>query len=547
MSKIMAWVVIAALMVSLTACSRKKPEEDTRPAGSYGYKKYQYYEGREKEKKLLEEYENLVTETMRNVYDESGALKRTCRTYFDETGEHLLKDVRREVGGTTETKEYDQQGRCIAETSCFDEETRSGGTKLDLQVSTYYLWYSSKRLFGIPLNAAYGYGGQPVAESNVKEIRTTYSYRGDTAEITGVRTIADQDSPAGLLELGDGDIVLTESLHTKDLQYEESYDPSENKGTFGGNTDEAVFRGIKEYDTAGRIVRIEYNSLLLWEENLQNSEYNYRCEREFFYRNDGYWEEETHYFLNVEGEFEKYLLERSAYDGEGRLLSQEKYTDLESETPWLESQSLYEYTDDGKPVKMTNRYNWEESYYEVNIEYTYTENGCIVRFFDRTNDEESVITDIPEENSFEYYEDPAIQGRLIHITVTREDRFLEAYAIAVPNEYDLPEDDWGDIATYTDSWYMWNILERRLWVMYYCTVSDGGLSVKTVSPEFDDDGRLREVVWKSDYEDLSANDNGSVFHDEYDEQGRLCRSREKMKSMDSEIVTEWEYWDRRGE
>ena len=91
MRKAVAWIVLAVLVVSLTACGRKKKEEDTRPNGSYGYKKYRYREEKEKEKILLEEYENLVTEAVRNTYDELGVLISTYHAFFDETGEHLLK------------------------------------------------------------------------------------------------------------------------------------------------------------------------------------------------------------------------------------------------------------------------------------------------------------------------------------------------------------------------------------------------------------------------------------------------------------------------
>ena len=99
---------------------QEKKEEDTRPNGSYGYKKYRYREEKEKEKILLEEYENLVTETVRNTYDELGVLISTYHAFFDETGEHLLKDISRTIGVTVVTKEYDSLGRCIVETICGD-------------------------------------------------------------------------------------------------------------------------------------------------------------------------------------------------------------------------------------------------------------------------------------------------------------------------------------------------------------------------------------------------------------------------------------------
>ena len=552
MRKTVAWIVLAALLVSLTACGRKKPEEDPRPAGSYGYKKYRYYEGKEKEKVLLEEYENLVTEATRNTYDEFGELRSSCREYFDETGEHLLKDVYREVGLTVVTKEYDTLGRCISETIAFDEEADADTIALGLEMPVFYLLYCSKSLVGIPVYSVYGdfrfrlVTGRDTGPE-VKELRTTYSYRGDTVEIIGAHSTTDQGVTVGDLEMGDGDIALKESLLTGDLQYEEVYDPSENKASFHGTTEDVEFQGVKEYDSEGRCERIEFNSREYMPFFAEEREYGYRYETTFLYNEDGYQKEEAEYVTNGDENLERHLLNRSKYNRDGAMILNEGYAEDENDVQQLRSQSILEYTEDGNLLRWISRFCWENSYYERREEIEYTDRGFISRICEETNDHKTFITsDISEEVRVEHLDDPEKKGEHLHITLYREDDAIEAYAVAVPNEYNLPDEDFGAVGDSFASWVLYsNFFEGKKWMLYSCVISNGGLNVKTISSEFDEDGRLREVEWQADYDGANRDNSDSVFHDEYDEQGRLCRSRELMKSVNKAIITEWEYFDRR--
>lgn len=584
MRKAVAWIVLVVLVVSLTACGREKKEEDTRPNGSYGYKKYRYREEKEKEKILLEEYENLVTEAVRNTYDELGVLISTYHAFFDETGEHLLKDISRTIGVTVVTKEYDSLGRCIVEKICGDaesgaENTVKGQTYLEnysevagwrvstngLPLPIQYQAFCSNSLTGIPSYIAYGlFLGQLMTEPSVKEIRTTYSYRGDTEEITGLRTMS-QDTVIAELELGDGGVVLKETVHAVDLQYEEIYDPSENKATFRGNTDEGSFRGVKEYDSEGRCLSINFYGVdyRMEQGDTGDRDTNYRYETTFSYKDDGYIQEEAEYLVNGEGEPERHLLKHKEYAGNGLLVFSENYTEDENGILRVQTQEIYEYAEGGELTKISVRYYWDETDgYAMIYEFEYTENGVISRYYEGSYDAGEYHLDTKKEDRYEYYDDPSKKGKLLHITMTGEEIYAamrddydllsvnrgsmvaEANAIALQNDYDLPKQDLGVAAAGLDTWFT-SFIEEENWVLYSYVISDGGLNVKTIQSKFDDEGRLRELEWQENY-DNSTGEAGSVFRNEYDEQGRLHISREEIKSVNATIITEWEYWDKRG-
>ena len=521
MKKVFCVIVVAAVLM-LAACGKKK-EEDKRPEGSYGFTKYRYFANAEDNKIVVEEYENLITESFHQVCDNDGKMSSAVRAYYDDTGEHLLKTV--EWGATSPAiaKEYDEKGRLLSEKTMFVDETGRTIISNGFQCPNAYIQYSMKPLFGMYLHLQYFSPWQLMNTIPSASIVTTYTYKEDSYAYASICSATEEGKVIASLELGEGEIVLSEKLDGDRMQYEETYNEAERTARFEGTIGELKFVGGKRYDAEDRCTLLALDYL--------NDGIHY--EIQFEYEDDGYWENTlfrnfTVTFDNEEaarqaglmfGDNESpddekmHLLYRKKYDSQGFEIISEEYTTRASDgEDTLSFRSTTEHSQDGNRVVSKSRYYWNpeisNEYLDTDVIVEYSGNERITTFL--SNGEVSSIERVIEE------EIPGIVGNVRHTTEESDGFVRETYELSL-SDYFNPT--------------------RVNLVTYSSFFSEGDVKVKTVSGKFDEEGHLSEV------ERHSEEDNDTVTYEEYDAKGRLCKTREVWKSIDSEIITEWEYWD----
>ena len=253
--KLIVIIVSAALVLAMTACGKGGDDrkEENKRFEPFGWQKYRkvtdVISGKVGERRLVGEYENLGTESTLITY-EDGKTTGITKWYYDETGEKLLKKVVWSEGNATEASEWDTNGRLISYLRKIEDDNPSEDF---LSIPMEYDTYESRDYLVEKI------GGNVCTDSDVKELRTEYTYRGDTDEIATIKTVTDRGEVVAYLERGEGDIVLSESwVGSLQLRYDEVYDAVtrtghgvelDGEGGVSANID-------KTYDEYGRCTEV---------------------------------------------------------------------------------------------------------------------------------------------------------------------------------------------------------------------------------------------------------------------------------------------------
>lgn len=502
-------LIVAVAAMLLTACG-KKPEEKEKPK-PYGFKEYSVDPKDSSRRTLTKEYENRVTERTWKNYDESGEVTWLKREYYDETGEHLLKEVTWGKERPTVSREYDFQGRCTVEMSKYEDGVYPVPNFDESKVISFpqeYWNYSEKDGLKLPFSLT-------EVNRSVLEVRTEFSYRGDTDEIERICTKNGDGKVIGLLERGEGDIVLQELLECDLLIYEETYDPQTRTAKWQVMESGELYRfGLKEFDAEGRCIRYTNSGTESW------SDYS---EYRFLYDETGYWQER----YSGETESKKALDTRLHYNNAGERTVYEWYrSENRSMHVWYRWTTEYdekerlllslseEWDDDGDLISSErSEYEYEDSESES------VERDYLTSWYASAPNEPS-SRNLQYEKRTVTSEDPGL-GTIKHVVTTwfvsgDRTQSTEIYAVCLPDPYDH---------------------EKENWVTYFCENNDTNWEAgeKTVTSELGENGRLLRV------EDLSGSD--ATVYSEYNEQGLIIHRRQVSTMSDAELITEWEYWE----
>ena len=252
--KLTAIILTVILIVTLAACGKKNTTTDpAKELQKFGFREYRvdYITG---DRALSVKYENLGTERTLTKYDEEGEISSIEKWYYDNTGEHLLKHVKWSAYDATAAEEYDMNGRLIRRSAKKEEKEGSQDWWQTLYFPNEYSSYSKKENQSVGL--ALVIGGYEHAKPDVKEIVTEYTYFGETDTIKEIKTVSDSGDVVGLLERGEGDIILRALIDGEYIHYDETYDAATETGEFEyAYTDDSdiliAFHGTRQYNSAG--------------------------------------------------------------------------------------------------------------------------------------------------------------------------------------------------------------------------------------------------------------------------------------------------------
>lgn len=537
--KIMAVLLSVLLAACLTACSggnknstrekekeqeekkeQQEPKKKRQPSG------FRYYKTEDpsdpKNRILLEEYEDLVTEATLKEYnddsdgeDSDNELAGITRWYYDDEGEILLKKVnwRADSRSVTSAVEYDMAGRKIRYSEKQEHEYTEDQYKP-----------------GIPFDYREFLLGDDYydfsAGDNVKELITEYTYKGDTDKLAGLKSVTDTGNVIAVVELGDGDIILSKRFQQDTWRLEETYNPDTRTGTWNHYTwsityDDDYFEngwdwvvdmyGTREYDKSGRILR---SATYKPEEYIDDYDIKVRMRLS----EETVYSYESHGMVSTTREFDRSGIcsseETDTHDPEGRVLQSVRRGFDEGGILAYERESTYTYHENGEKASefVRERYSYESDW-NISADYEYDENGAITAW--RTYDEGQLTSEITVTKP----ELPGVSGevkcrRWISYDEESEDKISERYEVRMK----LP--DVGDGLTYSpygDEWFVFRIV---------VTDWNDKTTEDDLDASFDSEGRLRKVY---------IYDSGTKFA-EFDEQGRL------VHSFDSAWSSEWEYF-----
>lgn len=512
--KLIAIIVTAAFVLAMTACGKGGDDRknETKEYEPFGYRVYRTetepmvaYHG---EQELVLEYESLGTESTWISYDDGEAYE-IRKWYYDETGEKLLKQVYWSLGSLTAASEWDTKGRLIVYSQKIEDDNPSEDY---LRIPMEYNTYDERDYLVNEI------GGEKCYDRDVKELRTEYTYRGDTDEIATIRTVTDRGDVIAYLERGEGDIVLTEICVGPDLaKYEEVYDAETGTGHgielyADGDVQEYI---DKTYDAFGRCTEIIRT-------NCVNGFIPCQEQINIVYSGDGS-AEATVIYLEYD-----YLPESS------ELLPSSK--------------TCYTYDTDQRLVKKTISYypwgaeiNEGELYLDSVENYSYYENGQLKRMESYAVDDETDLmflncaeewdkegNKISEESwisdgcyfgmtTYEYVEDPAVHGRVLHTVMKSYEGHAEPQEV---KEY------WECNCSVEREFETWKEFRREKTYEYE--------GAATITPIYDEDGYLSGISWSThDYEDVM----------ELDRQGRIVRDVFEHQLSGSRREDVYEYWE----
>ena len=252
--KIIATLLILVLAVTSTACRKGKDAEKEKRKPS-GYRKYEYeYDSSEDSelnaRKLTEEFEDLVSESTYIEYDSDGNPLMIIRKYYDDTGEHLLKEVTWKSSESTPTEscEYDGQGRLIRYSQKYEGQSTYDNY---LEIPEMIFSFQKKGSINPMISFASWY-------LNADELTTEYTYKGNSDRLATMRTVDGDGTTVCYLECGEGDIVISEKIAGRFYSYEETYDPGERKSVWKFTAENGYWEtvvGEREFDDSGRCIR----------------------------------------------------------------------------------------------------------------------------------------------------------------------------------------------------------------------------------------------------------------------------------------------------
>lgn len=531
----------AMLLAMLTACGKQDGDEDedepkeesVLPEGAYWYKKYVAKDNDESKKVLVEEYVNLGTERSKKLYDENGEVIELYKWYYDSTGTRLLKEVVWAEGKPTQSREYDERDRLVLEKIKLEGKAKPGEmTGLVIPI-TY-----AELVAGFE-----GYGAQRIltesaeAEEGVIELKTEYTYFGDTAEIKSMQTTTDRGEVIGSYEHGEGDIILSCKLTgrvelTGDTDgesgepiteilpwnYEETYDPETGTGTWKENFGtEYTFHGKRDYDDQNRcnhyITYYDYYDFPLAYDTIVE------------FGDDGFWVTFSRYSYD---QFDfTYAIQK--FDLTRRIVRDERYSiSAETERPFMETIDLYEYHPNGELSRYVHDNRMEAAYDMRETETLYDEEGNFTKqmtdgFLSMENQitvsEDPATGETIRKSVMRYYRNPASLSEPEETYSPHSYAQTETTEVRMPDIYDPSKENWVVISCET----MYNEVEREIQVHSY----------------LNEEGLLT-VYYGQGSVIIDGNSVSGTCEDVYDPEGRICK---RIAFLDDDGIDATYYWE----
>ena len=521
-SRIVAIILTVVLTVTLAACGKNNGTDTTdtvKELPKFGFREYQcdFITG---DRVLSAKYENLGTERTLTGYDEEWGVKYIEKWYYDDTGEHLLKHVSWSIYDATRAQEYDMKGRIIRRSEKLEDPAGRPDHWEAIYFPEEYESYSKKENKNVGL-ANYMYGGYVGVKPDVREIVTEYTYFGETDTIKGIKSVSDSGDVIGLLERGDGDIILRALIDGEYVHYEETYDAAAKTGEFDyilseGEEVYTAIHGTRQYNASGYYTQITT-------QNDIGADEGKTIEVSYEYDADGGYKESqvTRPYPGVEPEYYT-----AWYDSDGKCLRGEATTEYKRYSSKFE----YSYYENGNPSKYLSEYYDPTGGSSNKVEKEYYEDGELRsnKFYDNGK--------LMEENTYTYMEMPGVAGQVLCRKEFKEEYSGEThntayYSIRMPDGYEPSKTKEVVFSTsyldeYGETWY-----------------SQRG--------EFDSEGRLIRIEETYGSDVTKAKEYGLLKVTEFDERGRMvkdytrCWPNTEWNSRDvmEENGTVREYWD----
>ena len=477
-------ILTFVLLVALTACGKKEETpEPEKQLPKFGFREYQF-DSDEGTRWLEKKYENLGTERTLSQYDDEGAVS-IVKWYYDSTGEHLLKCVNWSRYEPTTSDEYDMNGRLIRKSVRQMEMEDGSGWYRELLFPDEYATYSAKENGNVGLVHHANYVS---VKSNVHEIVTEYTYVGESDTIKGIKTVTAAGDVIGLLERGEGDIVLNALIDGEYVHYEETFDAEQGVGKYNYSfISETEYgeksHGSKQYTSSGLLVNV-------FVQDDQGPNEGRTIEVAYGYDSDGGYDE---YELFRDSNGAVYLYSKSWFDADGKCLREETKSDTlvtEVEYSYYENGNLSRHAEVNYFGSMTE----ESSRYERE----YNEDGTF------RSSRAYNAGKLTEENIDTYIEMPGVAGQVLCSKAFRnnyDECYNEVYySIQMPNDYEPGKTKQVVFRT-----------ERE---------NDAGKMVCCQQGIFDSEGRLIRIEDGNCYDVTKAEINGILIVTEFDEKGR---------------------------
>ncbi|MBP5354315.1 MAG: hypothetical protein J6Y67_04150 [Lachnospiraceae bacterium] len=525
-----AVTVLLAAMLVLASCGKEPDREDT-PDGmkKYGFKKYTVSNSSGKPGQVLaEEYENLGTERTQKIYDDNGNVTMLNKWYYDDTGEHLLKEVKWDRNRPTESKEYDMLGRCTLLQEKYEEG--AGTVSVQDRLVLPFEYFKLKQLGGfelliLPVSESPADAANPTGEQvpifavsqDISELRTEYVYRGDTSEYTSICTTTGTGEIVGSLKFGESNEVLYGRIETARYLYTANYDEQTRRTEWsvsrvsGGNETKLTY-GDYEYDAEGTCIRRTVHN----REFLDGTWYEFVLEPD----SDGTW----YSIYQCESEQVKKFVNRSGYTLNAKTgitaYISEQYSYGETGEPYLLIRDTTEYYASGNLARTVN-------------EYRLSENG-------EWEVIERELFDSEEYKTKSYKSTGGDSGTGVMIVTkkpgvavpVREYRFSTELKEGEKREYIALSACLCDIYDYS----------KENWVEYSGIEIYEGKEYEECIAEFDEEGHLRKRSFRQTYYTEDDSEEAYAYTEEYDERGRIIRMTETPSAGGS--ITTWEYWEK---
>ncbi|MBP5461826.1 MAG: hypothetical protein J6Y20_06850 [Lachnospiraceae bacterium] len=531
-------IIFLAVTVAMMTVACGKPKDKKKSFDVYGYKMYSVNPEGETEYTLLEEYENRGTERTLIKYIRDGAVtavgERT-KYYYDDTGEHLLKVVTWREAGVTISREYDFQGRCIVELAKYEEGYYPGMDHGDettvLSLPLAYWTYTDKAYRHL-----HAYFRDRIVSPSKRELRTEFTYRGDTKEIAGICTWDGDGKVVALLERGEGDIVLSEVVEASLQRYEETYDAETRSSSWRYYSEDTIeYYGERKYDSEGRCVLFTKHDPMLSE----YEEYTYQYEENSFLETIRYFEDTG----------EKTEEVRYRYDYAGRELEREIYDQLSGKQV-LRMRTSREYDGDGREtVYIEEEYDgkgnllWgirnDTEYDDANgktllyrTELTVSGTQQERRLMETTQVTYSTDASlgkirITERTQFAPYE---VDTNGVIVSGNIDSIYDKTYEVCLPDMCDHTKENWVCYG-HTQTWDQ----------------NDDRKTEEPITAEIDKDGYLltltdkRLEAYKNDFGDIDFREY--TLSEQYDKNGLLCEKRRILETGRATDITVWEHWE----
>ena len=538
-------VLICAVAILVSACAKQEEKKPSR----YGFR--QYFKTGD-DRVLIEEFEVNGNVRTSKTYNTDGKWMKTHTiTYNTKTGNKAAETE--EYPESCYETEYDNLGRKATE---IRRNVGNAGAEKTDSVSMPFDYFDYSWL-GVCEDASFTNGDMPYlwdyridrpvdywSCSDCVEMKTEYTYQGDSELPKTMTTVSDTGSYSAFVERGDGDIVLSACVITDNIRFEENYDPETSRGVakwqFHAMDSSEIFtiEGEKLYDADGRLVHALVDG------------YNAQYELTVVYSTSGntVTETERHTYesegilssgLPTPGKTNVTEQNIFFYDSEQRLLRSEETEireQIRGKDQWdvdvseVRYESEYEYDEAGKTMQQyrVNAYTGERIRKCV---YQYDPDGNEI-FHQVYAIDDPMPGRLAEEYTETICEDPEICGRILCRTTTsygfnEEIEYIETWNFV---EMDTNGHDWRSEYHVDDT--IWAAEDGLVWEEYRREVHfpspEGGRDEVYTRGTFDSEGRLRTV------ENLYYTPKEIL---EYDEKGRQVAGG----SAEGRII--WEYWE----